>query len=484
MDSILESFGEIFVLLSSGIGHPVQSLSNEPFSCDHPLNLVSMEIGEPYLPGEGRRLTTRALRIQSAVPHRRWRIAFLLGVGVLVNYFDRVNLSVSHNALVQSFGITDVIFGYLSSAYSFTYAALQLPIGVILDKLGVRRVGRIGIFLWSCASFGAAITPTLHGLFGARFLLGIGEAPTFPANAKAIGHWFPHHERSFATACFDAAAKLASAVGIPLMGFVLLWAGWRWSFALTGFISLAYFLLFWRVYREPLEDPLLTETEREYIDCSEASNDTGAQSAKEHSLFYLLTVPKVMGLALGSGAYNYVFYLLLTWLPTYLSTSLHIDLLHSFIYTSVPWLIATTTDLLIGGMMVDFFVRRGANGSRIRRIILIAGTAFGLGIFGAAHAPSAAYALFWISLSIGGLAAAAPVMWSLPSFIASRPNVGKVGGIINFAGQISGICAPIITGYVVQTQHSYALAFIIPAAYLLIGIGGYIFLLGRIELAA
>ena len=125
------------------------------------------------------------------MPRRRWRIAWLLGIGVLVNYFDRVNLSVSSNALVATFGISDVVFGYLSSAYNWTYAACQLPIGVILDKFGVRRVGRVGTFLWSVASFGAAVTPSLDGLFGARFLLGVGEAPTFPSNAKAIGKWFP-----------------------------------------------------------------------------------------------------------------------------------------------------------------------------------------------------------------------------------------------------------------------------------------------------
>jgi sugar phosphate permease len=430
-------------------------------------------------------LNAPALQQHKRVPHRRWRIAWLLGLGVLVNYFDRVNLSVSHNALIAAFGITDVIFGYLSSAYSLTYAFLQLPIGVILDKLGVRRVGRIGTFLWSLASFGAAVTPTLGGLFGARFLLGIGEAPTFPANAKAVGHWFPPHERSFATACFDAAAKLASAIGVPLMGFALLRAGWRWSFALTGVISLAYFALFWRVYREPSEDPHLSEAERDYIDHADGADRTGAEeNAQEHSLLYLLSLRKVLGLALGAGAYNYVFYLLLTWLPTFLASSLHIDLLHSFLYTSVPWLIATITDLFIGGLLVDFLVRRGVAASRVRRIVLIGGTAFGLGIFGGAHAATAVRALFWISLSIGGLAAAAPVMWSLPSLIATRPNVGKVGGIINFSGQISAICAPIITGYVVQTQHSYALAFVIPAVYLLIGIAGYTFLLGRIEVAA
>ena len=143
------------------------------------------------------------------MPRRRWRIAWLLGIGVLVNYFDRVNLSVSHDALIAAFGISDVVFGYLSSAYNWTYALCQLPIGVVLDKFGVRRVGRIGTFLWSVASFARPITPNLGGLFGARFLLGIGEAPTFPANAKAIGLWFPPHERSFATAFFDGAAKFA-----------------------------------------------------------------------------------------------------------------------------------------------------------------------------------------------------------------------------------------------------------------------------------
>src|SRR6266568_1131121 len=121
---------------------------------------------------------------------RRWRIAWLLGLGVLVNYFDRVNLSVSHNALHNDFGISDVTFGYLLGAYNWTYAMCQLPIGVVLDRLGVRLVGRISTLVWSAASFGAAASPTLSGLFAARFVLGVGEAPTFPANAKAIGAWF------------------------------------------------------------------------------------------------------------------------------------------------------------------------------------------------------------------------------------------------------------------------------------------------------
>src|SRR3989449_1778135 len=176
--------------------------------------------------------------MSKAVPRRRWGIAVLLGFGVLVNYFDRVNLSVSRDALQQAFGISAVMFGYLSSAYNWTYALLQLPSGLLLDRFGVRRVGIVSTIIWSIASFAAAISTGVGGLFGARFLLGIGEAPTFPANAKATGYWFPKNERSLATAMFDSAAKFSSAIGIPLLGLLLLYFGWRWNFSARGWISL------------------------------------------------------------------------------------------------------------------------------------------------------------------------------------------------------------------------------------------------------
>jgi len=414
-------------------------------------------------------------------PQRRWRIAWLLALGVLVNYFDRVNLSVSHAALYTTFGISDVAFGYLSGAYNWTYAICQLPIGVLLDRFGIRRIGRISTFLWSIASFGAAVTPGLGGLFSARFLLGVGEAPTFPANAKAIGYWFPPKERSFAMSIFDSAAKFASAIGVPLIGILLLKVGWRWSFATTGLISFAYFLLFWRVYRDPKDDPQLGHAEWKYINEGTVPQIREKIETQQASLSYLFKQRKVLGLAVGFGSYNYVFYLLLTWLPSYLSSALHIDLLHSFLYTGVPWLFATIADLVVGGWLVDWMIQRGWDGNRVRKVLLVGGTSCGLGILGAADAHSPTRALIWISLSIGGLAAAAPVGWSIVSLIAPRGSVGTVGGIINFSNQISGIAAPIVTGYLISAQHSFGWAFLLAAGYLLIGIAGYILLLGRIE---
>jgi MFS family permease len=408
-------------------------------------------------------------------PAKRWNIALLLGAGVLVNYFDRVNLSVSHDALYATFGLSNVAFGYLSGAYNWTYAACQLPIGVLLDKLGVRRIGRISTFLWGIASFGAALTPTVGGFFASRFLLGIAEAPTFPANAKAIGAWFPPEERSLATSCFDSAAKLASAIGVPVIGILLIHAGWRWSFAATGVASMLYFLAFFFIYRDPnaQETAALATMHGEVVQTSVAETPL--------TLTDVLGKRKVIGLALGAGAYNYTFYLLLTWLPTYLSITLHIDLLHSFLYTGVPWLFATATDIIIGGWLVDHLIHRGWDAARVRQVVLISGTAMGMGLLGAAHAHTAMRALIWISISLGGLAAAAPVCWSVPSLIAPRNAVGRVGGIMNFSNQLSGIAAPIVTGYIVAATHSFAAAFVTSAVYLAIGVAGYAFLLNRIE---
>lgn len=400
---------------------------------------------------------------------------------MLVNFFDRVNLSVSQDALHASFGLSMIAFGYLSSAYSWTYAAMQIPAGILLDRWGVRRVGCVSTLLWSAASFGAAISSGIVGFFGARFLLGVGESPTFPANAKAIGYWFPENERSLATAVTDAAAKFSTAIGVPFLGLLLLRFGWRWSFAATGLISFFYFLLFYWTYYNPSADEALSEEERQFMMRGRVQMEGAVSSTRGASLGYLLRQPKVYGLGLGWGAYNYCFYLLLAWLPSYLAISLHVDLLHSVLYTSVPWLFATLTDLVVGGWLVDTLIRRGCDASRVRQTVLVVGTGFGLGILGAAHARFAVTALIWISISLGGLAAAAPVAWTVPSLIAPRESVGRLGGIVNFCGQLAAISAPIVTGYVASITHGFASAFVTATAILLLGIAGYIFLLNRIE---
>lgn len=410
---------------------------------------------------------------------RRWQIAVLLGVGVLINYFDRVNLSVAHDALHAEFGLSNETYGYLLSAYVWTYAALQLPMGVVLDRFGVRLVGRISAFIWSLASFAAAGASSIVSFFGARLFLGIGEAPTFPANAKAIGHWFPPEERSLPTAFFDAAAKFASAIGVPLIGAVLIRYGWRISFAATGVVSFLFFLAFYFVYSDPEDDRHLSSEELAYIRQAEPQHSQKTEG-QPSSLSYLLRQQKVLGLVAGFFAYNYCFYLFLTWLPSYFS-AMHMNLEHSIVFTSVPWFVGTVTDLIVGGWLVDALIKRGYDQSAVRKTVLIGGTALGLAVAGAVFTRDPVVATFWISVSLGGLSAAAPVGWSLPSLIAPRDSVGKVGGILNFGNQLAGIIAPIATGYFAGPTNSFSRAFAAAAVILVLGILGYVLLLGKIE---
>jgi MFS transporter, ACS family, D-galactonate transporter len=405
----------------------------------------------------------------------RWRIALLLGLGVLVNYFDRVGLSVAVAQLKDEFGLSTVAIGYLLSTYSWTYVVLQLPSGPLLDRFGVKRVGRASAFLWSMASFLTAAAHGLGGLVAARLLLGVAEAPTFPANAKAIATWFPREKRGLPTALFDAAAKFASAIGIPIIAIIVHTWGWRASFVVTGVVSLVYFGLFWMVYRDRGS---FSDAD---ANAGRETEESPAPTYKSASLLYLLRRKKVWGLALGMAAYNYNFYLFLTWLPGYLHSALHLDILQSGIYTAIPWLAATASDLLVGGWLVDHLISQGRDATRVRQTILVVGLVMGLAVAGATRTSNPRIAITWISIALCGLAATAPVAWSIPGLIAPRGSVGRVGGIVNCVANVPAVLAPVITGYMVGNTQSFARAFLVAAAILFGGIGSYVFFLGKIE---
>lgn len=412
---------------------------------------------------------------------RRWRIAVLLGIGVIINFFDRVNLSVAITPLKSEFGLSTVAIGYLLSTYSWTYVLLQLPSGPVLDRFGVKPVIRSSAFLWSVASFVTGLARGFAGIISARLLLGVAEAPTFPGNAKAIGVWFPRSERGLATAIFDASAKFASAIGIPLVAIVVHYWGWRASFIVTGVLSLGYLALFWRVYRDPTDDPLLSVAEREHIAAGGGQEEAAVDPSHAASLGFLLRRKKVWGLALGMAAYNYNFYLFLTWLPGYLNTALHLDVLRSGFFTAIPWLAATVSDLVVGGWLVDHLIRTGRDATRVRQTILIAGLVLGLAVAGATQTNNARVAILWISIALCGLAASAPVGWSIPGLIAPRGSVARVAGIMNFVANLPAILAPVITGYLVGNSQSFRRPFLVAAAVLVGGMASYIFLLGKIE---
>jgi ACS family D-galactonate transporter-like MFS transporter len=428
----------------------------------------------------GRNPTISSNPTQAGTGRRRWRIAWLLALGVLISYMDRVNISVAQQALHHNFGLTTVSFGYLLGAYSWTYAMLQLPSGVVLDRFGLRRVGVVSSFVWSAATFATAASQGVVSLFSSRLLLGVGESPIFPLSAAAVGQWFPEKERGLPTAMFDSAAKFSPAVGIPFVGLLLIHFGWRLSFAFTGVLSLLYFLLFARIYRNPGDDPHLSAAERAYIQ-SDPGSATGAAPPSSYPLGYLLRQRKILGAMIGFATYNYSFYLLLTWLPSYAVAGLHLTLAHAVWAASVPWFFAGIIDIFVGGWLVDALIRKGHNAARVRRRVLLLGMVCGLGVAGPAFTHHAVPALLSLCVGLGGLSAAAPVGWSLPGILVPTSSTGKAGGIMNFGSQISAILAPVITGYLTSWTHNFAAAFALAAFLLLLGTISYAFLLGKIQ---
>lgn len=415
------------------------------------------------------------------VAKRRWGIGALLGIGVLINYIDRIGLSVAAPQIQEAFKLTPVDMGLLFSAFAWSYSLLQIPVGMVLDRFGPTRVGRWGAFLWGLASVITAFSSGFAGIFAARILLGIAEAPAFPVSSKATGYWFPRSERGTATAIFDAAAKFSNVIGVPLVAVTVVAFGWRWGFGLTAVLSFSYFLAFLLFYRDPSADPKLSKTELEYIQRGGAAPEGPADGGAVNMLGYLLTKSKVWGLTIGFAAYGYTFYLFLTWLPGYLVQTMHMSIIKSAGFAAIPWAVATVTDLFVGGWLIDHLIAKGKNESVVRKSVLVIGMLFGLAVFGATQTTDPAWAIFWISIALGGLASAAPVGWSLPSLIAPKGGAGTVGGIMNFANNLMGAAAPIVTGMIVGATNSFANAFMVAGVILLIGIVSFVFVLGKIE---
>lgn len=411
----------------------------------------------------------------------RWGIAVILFIGILINYFDRTNMSIATKPMMAEYHLTPGEMGILLSSFAWSYALLQIPIGVLLDKIGIKWLMRVGTILWTVATAMTAIVSGMGLIIVSRVLLGVAEAPAFPAASKATGYWFPLRERGMATSTFDAAAKFSNVIGAPLVAWAVTQWGWRGGFWVTAVLSLLYAIVYWIWYRDPREHPHLSSEEKEYITEGGAQDAGEAQGGTMANLGFLLGQRKVWGLTIGFAAYGYSFYLLLTWLPGYLEKQMGMTVLKSGVYTMVPWIVATLTDFIIGGWLVDQLVAKGYNSTKVRKTLLVLGMILGLAVIGAAFTNNPKIAILFISIALGGLAFSAPIGWSIPALIAPKGTVGTVGSIMNFVNNIMGILAPIVTGFIVGGTGSFAIGFVVAGAVLLIGIFSYLFLLGGIE---
>ncbi|WP_413248742.1 MFS transporter [Sinomonas flava] len=424
--------------------------------------------------------------MKAARPHgkTRWSIAVLMGFGILINYIDRLSISVTQGPLTAEFGLTATEFGVISSAFLWSYAIMQIPSGMLLDRFGVKKVWGASAVLWFVASALTALASGAWVIVLARVFLGVAEAPAFPGAMKATGLWFPRHERGLCTAIFDSGTRLANVLGLPLIAFTVATWGWREAFWLQAVLSLVFLAAFlWR-YTGPkhrLSTGTLSTEEYDYIIKGGATSEDVRPASDWKTIGYLLRQRKVWGLSLGLAGAGYVLWMLLTWLPGYMQTSMNQSVLQSGIYAAVPALAMFVSELTIGGWWVDRVIGRGANADKVRKGVLVSGMIVALFTVGAAFSNTPVVAITWIAIGSAGIALVYVTSNSLPALIAPEGSAGSLAAIVNCVNLLAGVAAPIVTGFVVDTTGHFVYAFIIGGVALIGGLASYLLLMGKIE---
>lgn len=377
---------------------------------------------------------------------RRWWIAALLFVAGLINYFDRTIISVALPAIAESLHLRPSQMGVLLSAFFWSYALMQVPIGWLADRMNLRWLYAGCFALWSITSGLTGLAASLGMLLLLRVLLGIGESVYLPGGMKIVSLLFEPRQRGFASALVNCGTRLGLAFGAPLIAALVVNFGWRQAFFILGFVALAWLPPWLASFRSDL-DP---------------APQPGGAAVKPAATFISR---QLAGVCVANIGYGYYFYLLVTWLPAYLVQSRHLPLQTAAAYAVVPYLTFALGEPL-GGLIADLLIARGWEETLARKIVITAGYASGILLLPAGLTSRT-------SLSVILLGAAALVGLSTGNLYALVQKVspaGKVGfsvGLFNLSGNVPGIIAPLVTGLIVEGTGSYYPAFVVAVTVLL-----------------
>lgn len=400
----------------------------------------------------------------------------LLVLGGVVNYVDRATLAVGNPLIRQELGLTAADMGLLLSAFLWAYAFAQLPAGALVDRLGPRRLLTLGMMLWSLAQLLGGFVRGFGTFFAARMLLGVGEAPQFPASARIARDWFNVRDRGLATGLWNCSSTLGTAISAPLLTGLMLAFGWRWMFAIMGFAGLAVAALFYAIYREPHQVPLSAEEHRYRTEGDQSDARASPVTLAEwRRLFAFRTT---WGMLLGFFGTIYVTWIYTAWLPAYLEQERHISIARTGVIAAVPYIFGVLGSIL-AGRVVDWLVARGVAPMRSRKYPMAAALLLtALATTLAAETSSNVVAVAAISVSLFLLYVSSTSAWAMPSVAAPANCTASLGAMQNFGGYLGGALAPTVTGFIVQASGSFAPALLVGAAVAVVCAVGYLLLVG------
>lgn len=422
----------------------------------------------------------------------RYEVAAILFAVTAISYADRATLSIAGSALQHDLGLNSITMGFIFSAFGWSYVAAQIPGGLLLDRFGSRRVYLFSIIFWSLFTLaqatvaGFAAPTAVVVLFALRFLLGLAEAPSFPANARLVAAWFPSPERGTATAVFNSAQYFAVAAFAPFMGWLTHAHGWQSVFlamGALGFVAAAGFA--WRIH-PPLRHPRLGEAERRHLQDGGAliSLDGAAEDAKATrtvawgDLRLLTTNRMLLGIYLGQYGITALTYFFATWFPIYLIQERGLSVLQAGFAAIAPALAGWVGGIL-GGVWSDLLLRRGHSLTVARKLPIVCGLVISLSIMGCIFVHAEWLVVVLMALAFFGKGVAA-LGWVVIADTAPRTRTGLAGGIFNAIGNTAGIVTPIVIGFIVAATGSFDLALVFVAAHALLAIIAYLVVVGPI----
>lgn len=415
----------------------------------------------------------------------RYGILGLIFINVVINYMDRSNISVAASAISDELDFTPVQLGLIFSAFGWTYAALQIPGGLLVDRYGPRVLYAFSLITWSAATLLQGFAKGFSGLFGLRLAVGAFEAPAFPANNRVVTSWFPDKERASAIAMYTSGQFIGLAFLTPVLVTIEHFFGWRGLFIITGIIGIVWGLIWHRFYRDPAAHPRVNPAELDYIEqggglvSREKTNPrAGKEKFRWDSLKQVFIHRKLWGIYIGQFAVNSTLWFFLTWFPTYLVEYRGLDFLQSGFLASAPFL-AAFAGVLCSGFFSDFLIKKGISAGVARKAPVITGLLLSVSIVGANYVDSTALIIFFMAAAFFGNGLAS-ITWVFVSTLAPKHLIGLTGGVFNFIGGLASIIVPIAIGFLASSG-SFAPALIFIALLAVIGALSYIFLVGRVE---
>jgi ACS family D-galactonate transporter-like MFS transporter len=418
-----------------------------------------------------------------AATGKRHRLLAMLFITVVITYLDRSNLSIAATAIAQDLQLDPAHMGLVFSAFGWSYALLQIPGGMLVDRARPRLMMALIIGLWSLATILQGFASAFVMLLSLRVLLGVLEAPAYPTLNRIVTTWFPDSERARAIAVYTSGQYVGLAFLTPGLVLTQQHFGWHGVFILTGLIGLVWALVWYALYREPSEATGINQAELDTIRRGGGLVELSSARVSQPRYNFadwraVLGSRKLWGIYIGQIAVTSTLWFFLTWFPTYLVKYRHMDFLKAGFMAAVPFL-AAFVGILASGLISDAMIRRGVSATVARKVPIVTGLLLSTAIVGANFVDSPSMVILFMAIAFFG-SGFSSITWVLVSSMAKKELLGLTGGMFNLMGNLSSICVPIVIGLLVKGD-DFAPALVFMSAVGLVGALSYLFVVGRIE---